>query len=299
MTRRLVFVHGRAQEAKDSVALKAEWIDCWRKGLAKRGLKLPLAESDIRFPYYGDTLAQLCSGMSEADAAKVVVRGTGIDDAEKEFTRKLAAELRKRITDAQFAEVAGRGAVERGLLQWEWFHNILQAMDRYVPFASSTSIALFTHDVYQYLHDDAVQGVIDEGVAAAIASGVETVVVSHSLGTVVAYRLLRKLGAERGWHVPLFVTLGSPLGVEPVRDKLKGEAPTRCPECAKGWFNAFDKGDVVALYPLNTKAFPLDPAMPAIENKDDVDNPTPNKHGISGYLGDPDVAERLYRAVTG
>jgi hypothetical protein len=298
MTKRLVFVHGRAQEGKDSVALKAEWIDCWRQGLAKRGLPLPLAESDIRFPYYGDTLSQLSNGLSQADAAKVVVRGTGIDDAEKEFTRKMAAELRSRITDAQLAEVAGQVVVERGLLQWDWFQNILEAVDRHVPFASSASIALFTHDVYQYLHADAVQAVIDEGVAAAVEPGVDTVVVSHSLGTVVAYRLLRQWGRERGWRVPLFVTLGSPLALQAIRDKLRSEAPTRCPECVAAWFNAFDPGDVVALHPLHISAFPLDPAAPAIENKDDVDNPTPNKHGISGYLADPEVAERLYRAVT-
>ena len=32
---RLVFVHGRAQEGKDAIALKAEWIAAWRKGLDK------------------------------------------------------------------------------------------------------------------------------------------------------------------------------------------------------------------------------------------------------------------------
>jgi hypothetical protein len=54
---------------------------------------------------------------------------------------------------------------------------------------------------------------------------------------------------------------------------------------------------VVALYPLDPKNFPIDPAVPAIENKRDVDNDTDNRHGISGYLGDPVVARRIHDAL--
>ncbi len=36
---------------------------------------------------------------------------------------------------------------------------------------------------------------------------------------------------------------------------------------------------------------------PAIENKTDVDNPTENRHGISGYLTDAVVAKRIYDAL--
>jgi hypothetical protein len=35
---------------------------------------------------------------------------------------------------------------------------------------------------------------------------------------------------------------------------------------------------------------------PPIKNKTDVDNPTPNRYGISGYLGDPS-ARRIYDAL--
>jgi hypothetical protein len=266
--------------------------------LAHSGLPLPVNETDICFPYYGDTLDQLAQGMSADEAAKIVIRGATLGAGEKDFARALAAEWSKRVTQQQMIEVAGPKVVERGPLQWEWFQSVLQALDRFVPFASSESIALFTHDVYQYLFSDAVQSVIDDGVAKAIGPGVETVVVSHSLGTVVAYRLLRKLGTQRGGRVPLFVTLGSPLGVEAIRNKLRSESVTRCPACAKAWFNAFDSRDVVALYPLDTGSFPLNPTTPAIENKEDVNNLTANRHGIAGYLDDAQVARRIYEAMT-
>jgi hypothetical protein len=94
--------------------------------------------------------------------------------------------------------------------------------------------------------------------------------------------------------VLLYVTVGSPLAIGAVRHALKNFARLRCPQCAAVWFNALDERDVVALYPLDT-SFPLNHQHPAIENKTTVDNHT---DGIAGYLNDPDVARRIYNALT-
>ena len=198
----------------------------------------------------------------------------------------------------QIAEVAGDEVIQRGPLNWKWVHGILKAVDRFVPHGSGASIALFTHDVYEYLKNSAIREKIEEGVSKAIIPGAETVLVSHSLGTVVAYNLVRLKGKDRGWKIPLFVTVGSPLGISTVRKTLKSFAPARCPECVSKWFNALDQRDVVALYPLNPQSFPLDPAQPAIENKTDVRNGTTNRHGIAGYLDDREVASRIHSALT-
>ncbi len=202
------------------------------------------------------------------------------------------------VTDAQIAEVGGEEVLRRGPQNWEWVHSILKAIDRYVPHGSGTSIALFTHDVYQYLKNSAIRQQIEDGILKAITPGTETIVVSHSLGTVVSYNLLRREGHLRGWKVPLFVTLGSPLAVGEIRKTLKSFAPTRCPECVSAWFNAMDERDIVALYPLDPGSFPLSPATPAIENKTNVHNRTNNRHGIAGYLDDADVARRIHNALT-
>jgi len=299
MTRQLVLVHGRSQEQKDSVALKAEWLGALAEGLAKTNLTLPIPEKDVRFPFYGDALYDMVAGKSSDEAAEVIVRGEGGDDDEKRFTRAVIEEIRQKagITNDQLATIGGQDVVERGPLNWEWFQAILRAMDRFVPHASGSSIALFTHDVYQYLKNTAIRQTIDTGVSAAMTPGVETVVVAHSLGTVVAYNILRQQGRQKGWNVPLFVTVGSPLAVTEIRKTLRSFAPTRCPECVSKWFNAMDERDVVALYPLEPSRFPLDPTIPAIENKRDVQNKTTNRHGIVGYLDDQDVAKRIYDAL--
>lgn len=287
----LVFVHGRAQEHKDAVALKAEWVDALRAGLAKSGLQLPLADAEIRFPYYGQTLYDLVS--DAGDVAEVVVRGGAGDDAEQRFQQAVLEEIRQArgITDEQVEALLGADVRQRGPLNWEWVQAILKAIDRHVPGASELSIALATRDVYQYLKNPGVRDTIEVGVRQAMTAGVPTVVVSHSLGTVVAYNLLRREGAAAGWQVPLFVTLGSPLGVKAIRTAL---APISHPACAARWFNALDPRDVVALYPLAGGHFGV---TPEVENKTDVDNHTANRHGIAGYLDDADVARRIHTAL--
>jgi hypothetical protein len=302
MTRELVLVHGRAQQQKDSIALKREWLDALRKGLDKSRLTLPIAEDKVRFPYYGDTLHGLVADLPDDQVAEVIVRGSREDPQLRAFIAEVLEEVaaRKGITDAQIealgqAAIRARGStevLERGVLNWGWVRGILTALDTHVPGASGASIAIATTDVYRYLTNPSIRDKLEAGVRKAMTPNVESVVVSHSLGTVVAYNLLRRDGAQHGWRVPLLVTLGSPLAVKKIRSTL---APNKHPSCVRRWFNAMDPNDVVSLYPLDRGHFPLDPE---IENKTDIDNPTENQHGISGYLEDKEVARRIHEALT-
>jgi hypothetical protein len=292
--KQLVFIHGRSQQNKDASALKKEWLEAWQSGLKKNGLSMPIEESDIRFPYYGQTLYDLAEGASLDEAAAIVIKGLNNDDAQKKFIREVLSlvEDRTGITQDQILEVTGKDVLDKGVLNWEWVQGVLKAIDRFVPLASGTSIALATNDVYQYLDNISIRETIENGVRDALKPGVPTIVVSHSLGTIVSYNLLRREGEKLGLAVPLFVTLGSPLAVTAIRKKL---APNAHPVCVDHWFNAMDERDVVALYPLDKQHFPV---TPEIENKLDIDNPTTNRHGISGYLSDPVVAKRIYDALT-
>ena len=302
MTRELVLVHGRSQEHKDSIALKREWLDALREGLGRSGLQLPIAEDRVRFPYYGDTLFGLVANLPADQVAEVIVRGNQQDPQLRAFIADVLDEVAtaKGITDEQIEGQAlgalrvrgGPEVLERGVQNWGWVQGILSALDTYVPGASGASIAIATTDVYRYLTNATIRDKLEAGVRQAMTPNVESIVVSHSLGTVVAYNLLRRDSAARGWRVPLLITLGSPLAVKKIRTSL---APNKHPECVQRWFNAMDPDDVVSLYPLDRRHFPLDPE---IENKTDVDNDTENQHGISGYLKDKEVAKRIHDALT-
>ncbi len=138
--------------------------------------------------------------------------------------------------------------------------------------------------------------------AKATGAGEEVVVVAHSLGSVVVYNALLHHADRANWTVPLLITVGSPLAISAIKEAIRNlGAPReqRVPPNVREWFNAMDDRDVVALYPLDSEHFPLISDRPAIVNKVDVDNNTDNRHGISGYLGDQEVAQKLFNAVSG
>lgn len=293
--KQLVLIHGRSQAGKDAAELKATWIDAWKKGLAKSGLTMPIPETQIRFPYYGDTLQDLVEGTSAEDAAKIIVKGAQTDVAAKAFLSEMLQDYidKSGITDEEIEQQMGPDAlvVERGPQNWGWVQAVLRTLDKHVP-GSGALIAITTNDVHQYLTKGALRTHIEDGVLQAMDQARDNVVVSHSLGTIVGYTVLRRL-AEQGqaWRVPLLVTLGSPLGIKSVRSKLR---PIGHPACVTKWFNAYDPNDVVSLNPLDKNNFGI---TPAIENKGDIDNWTDNQHGIIGYLDDAVVARRIHDAL--
>lgn len=292
--RQLVLVHGRSQQGKDSVGLKGEWLTALRTGLAASGLTLPIPDTDVRFPYYGDTLDALNRGRTTEPLPEIVIRGAGEDSGRAAFLRSVLTEAAREegISDDEIAAEAGPAVAERGPQDWGWFRAMLRLLDRSAV-AGAATLALFTDDVHRYLTHPGVRDTIDTGVRAAFTPGVETVVVAHSLGSVVAYQLLRREGPALGWRVPHYVTVGSPLGVGAVRKLL---APITHPACVARWSNAADVRDIVALHPLDATHFPVDPA---VTNMREVVNGTDNRHGISGYLSDPTVARWIHDALIG
>ena len=292
----LVFVHGRSQENKQAPAIKREWLKALDKGLKKSNLSLPISEKDVRLAYYGQALFDLVSGVDPDKAAEVIIRGAAEDRRERDFMLEVLREVQKKtgITDDQIREVTPEDdeVIERGILNNRFVQGLLRGIDRFVPGGSGAAIGLATKDVYAYISNPSLRARINRGVREAIKPGEPTVVVAHSLGTVVAYTVLKEEGRSTGWNVPLLVTLGSPLSVSAIK---RGVAPNKHPESVGKWLNALDPRDTVALYPLDSNNFPIDPL---IENKLDVDNSTENHHSISGYLDDKMVAKRIHDALT-
>jgi hypothetical protein len=277
-------VHGRSQEGKDPVALKKQWMDALASGMSQANVSLP-PNLAVEFPYYGDTLANLEAQLQIPLGMSINTKGPNPDieqDLRGEIILEMAAGL--GITDDDVRKELGGKPVQKAPRNWEWVQAVLRAMDR-VPGINSGFIDLATRDVYVYLHYDAVRMAIDDIVSQAIGSD-PCVVVAHSLGTVVAYNVLYRRAAAPA--IPRLVTVGSPLGINGIKQKLN--KPLRHPACVLNWFNAYDERDVVALVALDEKYFGV---TPSIENKNDVNNFTENRHGIEGYLSDPVVAKKI------
>ncbi len=125
------------------------------------------------------------------------------------------------ITDAQVMAETGADVVELGLQERGVVAGDCQGARQASPRPRAAPLAAVTYDVSHYLKNPGVRDVIEAGVRSAVTPNVETVVVGHSLGSVVTYNLLRREGHGLGWKVPLYVTVGSPLAVNAISTRLQ------------------------------------------------------------------------------
>jgi len=286
---RLVFVHGRGQAGLNAADLQAAWLSALAEGAQPLGRGLP-AGLDIAFPFYGDVLEDFVKRSNLPLTSDVIARGGQPDDDFLAFQAEVAQSLRTGagVTDEQILTEYGDNPKQRGPLNWEWVHAIFRAIDKHGGGLSADAIEQFLRDVYLYATVETVRDAVDKIVRAKL-DGRRTVIVGHSLGTVVAYNVLRT--DARKLSIPLLATVGSPLGIRAIRDQL---LPLSFPEHVHTWYNAYDPRDVVALYPLDDANFPV---SPAIENYGGVKNQTADRHGIAGYLNDKRVAATVLNAL--
>lgn len=287
--RRIVFVHGRDQQGIDPDALKAQWIEALLRGANSLGRQLP-DPLNISFPYYADVLDKYSRGIPTT--AEVQARGDDqTDQGFLAFEASVADEMRQGagISDKSIDDLYGSNPQARGPENWRWVQAIVRAIDKYGFGMSSDTIETFMRDVYLYTNHGGVRNQIDHIVNSRLTEE-PTIVIGHSLGSVVAYNVLRT--DTRPLKVPLFVTVGCPLAIRAIRSQLVPISFPKPP--VEAWNNAFDTRDIVALYPLDAANFPV---SPPVTNYNQVKNNTKNRHGIVGYLDDPTVARWILDAL--
>jgi subtilisin family serine protease len=146
----------------------------------------------------------------------------------------------------------------------------------------------FLKDVNDFLFVPARRAAMRESLLARLrVGGGPFVVIGHSQGSMIAYDVLSQLDPAK-FDVRLFVTVGSPLGIQEVQDQLKpltGQKRLAVPECVRKWVNAADLLDPVAL----DKAIGNDYAKSSrgvVVEDNTVSNPDSpqHPHSGSGYL---------------
>jgi hypothetical protein len=300
--RRLVFVHGRGQAPDDAQAkkcgeppfdgptLKGDWTKDLKAGLTASGAALP-SGLDIVFPFYGCKLQEYVIQSQLPMSADLLAHGGSTDDEYLDFRAEMAQTFAAHagVTQEDIEREFGDDPTPHGPENFKWVIATVRAIDKRVPGLSAAFLEAFLRDVYLYCRFPKVRADID-GIVRAAISPEPSVIVAHSLGTVVAYNVLRN--DQRGLTAPLFVTVGCPLAIRAIRKTL---APLSDPQPVGTWYNAFDPKDIVALNPLDNNSFSIGRA---IENNGTVANFTENHHGIEGYLGDRVVAQRVATGLT-
>lgn len=256
----VTFIHGIANKppVKDLLAI-------WRRALAGAAHPLPLGNLGVTssLVYWADLMYEkpdedlsAHEGVLENTAA--AIDGSGGDlppqprnAEEADFIRRLRAEMTS-LSDAELESgevppvpTQPQGALERVPLPWFLKKQVMNA---------------FLRDVHHYLFDVEfapangtpvrIQQVIRKRFVDAVCAPAVSrphIVVSHSMGTVIAYDCLKRVSACAG--VDGLITIGSPLGLDEVQDKLHPEwtRPNGFPRerVSGGWINIFDRLDPV------------------------------------------------------
>jgi hypothetical protein len=262
---RVVLVHGIGSHPRPD-RTRANWIAALARGMELAG-HTDLAEIlhagervDVKLAHYSSLYRP--SGAQGPG-------GNVPDDAEAALLRQLVAELVDRIHDEpttaadqqvldavraqlQFAGTPqGLGQASRVVLNAVTTLFDLGPLRRAGRWTSAAIMAGDLRQVTRYLRrgePDSDGATLDQRIRARVTDmlGPEVVaVLSHSLGSVVAYEALH----EHGQPIPLLVTFGSPLGMRTVvLPHLRPQPPTT-PSGLNRWINIWDKDDVIVARP--------------------------------------------------
>jgi hypothetical protein len=281
---RLLFIHGINQEQYSAETLRLNW----RQLLIDHAV-VPecFTSADTRMAYYANILA-------EAATFDVIGGLTFQQIIDGAYEAAFVAEGLREICDLPLAAAltAGVAGDPLGGLSLE-LENPLELARRILREATV------------YFTDADVRDRIDEQVRAqltpAISGANRFIIVCHSLGTVIAFKLLRALSQAQAAmapddpcriSVPLLVTVGSPLPIGVVRRALG--APLERPAVVDQWWNFYDPADLIALgRGLTPPHFAA-----GITNDGTVHNSSFASHQIKGYLAHGKLISVLETALT-
>jgi len=157
-------------------------------------------------------------------------------------------------------------------------------------------------DVHEYLFVKERRDVMRESLLARLRTGGGPfVVVAHSQGTMIAYDVLSSLAADE-FSIDLFVTIGSPLGLQEVQDQLKSVTNQprglKTPAAVKRWVNVADPLDPVCADKQLAGDYGANADGVAVEDflRWNVDSPR-DPHSGTGYLRLPEVRTAVRESI--
>lgn len=293
MTMNVLMIHGIGQEG----STKDELLEKWIKSLHTAYPDL-LAGASVEMAYYGTTLADWTNRKTKS-AVGMGVETTAVDIGDTDELKFLSAVMSEiagkngyteEQIDAALQEVAGNVAVPMDNFIARRLVGLVRLVEKISP-AKGSLLLKIVRQGHTYLNSPRAAKEVDQIVRPLLQRSPQ-ILITHSLGTVIAFKLLREMeSAGAGIHIPLLITMGSPLGLDAFKAKLG--VPRRKAEFVGTWENFYDPSDFVALgKPLDQKNFAA-----GIENDGTVDNTTFNAHGVVGYLPHKGVIDALKQVL--
>jgi hypothetical protein len=275
----IVGVHGMAKHQAGRHQLLAGWRPALMDGL-ERATNGRVTELDLDLAFYGDLFLPAVGDGRKAgpNADPLADLSTAeITDIEQMFAEMVTEDEIEAARKEQNEKSKGYTRTPLAI------QALLRAVERRYAGASAITCMGVLRQVRGYLRDKRLAAQIDERVAATVSPDT-TVLIGHSLGSVVAAEYLRH---TPGHGIRLFLTLGSPLGLRFVRARFP-TGPIEVPH----WINIRDRRDPVAC------AGSLRMWWPQITETDDIIVENGNDtHAVERYLSRKETGEVLSRAL--
>ncbi|MGX9457574.1 hypothetical protein ACWU37_11030 [Photobacterium damselae subsp. damselae] len=162
---------------------------------------------------------------------------------------------------------------------------------RALNYLSKPLLRYWLTDVYHYFHEPAFALEIEKPLIRLLQQyrHHSITLISHSLGTVIAYNVLQKLAAQRSMQdiaIDKWITLGSPLGLASVKAQLKRnlKGSLAVPENVSAWHNYSDKRDIVCIDGDLADDFVKNSSGVSVQDLQVVNAYPGNPHKSYGYL---------------
>ncbi|WP_404309152.1 S8 family peptidase [Neorhodopirellula lusitana] len=163
----------------------------------------------------------------------------------------------------------------------------------------------FVKDTAAYFFDPDVRRRIKKRLQRQISKADQPfVLVSHSMGTIIAYEVLCEMTQQQRELVSLFVTLGSPLGIREILDQLVEDGlPIEVPNGIGCWHNFADRLDPVSLDSRLANDFAVSQsAFGEIQDHRIINRSlwgftSVNPHDSAGYLSHPEVRAVVHQVM--
>lgn len=266
MQARIVFIHGiggpREPAAELTVWLEALAEGCRAAGHSRfAGELLAGTAVDARFAYYGDLFSPAQAqgtGLPELSAEAAEILASLLEDTIAEHcdmgdvdadTLRLLIRARSQVAPA--GQPQGAQDIVRRVLNAATTLLGIGPLQKAGQWTVNKILVGHLAQVARYLARgelDSDGRPLDERIRERVAvelGSEKTIVVAHSLGSVVAWEELHEARAS----VPLFVTIGSPIATRTVVWPRLRPQPPSTPECVGSWLNFWDRDDLVVARP--------------------------------------------------
>ncbi len=283
MAKVIIGIHGRSNKP-EAKTLRNWWKQSMEEGLNK-SLEESLGNVDFEMAYYAD-----------------IYYKKQIPDAENKepYIKAKAGEL-KRYRRGILDRIRG--------IAGNWLDDPLDWLEENSNLFSSlakTVTKKLMKDLGKYYNDQASREKIKKSLRDLLEEHKddEIILISHSMGTIVAYDVLRELGRSqdhKGIRIEHFITMGAPLGLTVVKGNVidADKRKLRTPSCvANTWVNFSDPEDYVALdshladdYEGNSAGVKVRDVLVCNEYKGK--DKEPNQHKSYGYLRTPEFSDHL------